>query len=400
MINNHFFKLVSLIKKTYYKPDSYNLFTVLRSESDEVRLHSRFLASLLNPKETHGRELKFLKELMKILEVEGFDLSNVEVINEYKNIDIYIKNDRNQAIIIENKIYADDQDNQLNRYFQTAISEGINKDNLWFYYLTLNGHEPLEQSVNGIPIDFLAGNKFNCISYQHEIKKWLTQSVGHAALNPPVRESISQYTDLISKLSGINQNEQYMKELKNLLLADDNMLYVNDIKQAYIENLIDIQNELWIELVNYQKKYYPELGELSEDSISNEIVPKDVISNYYTSSRNNKYYGLYFPLKESSAYISLEIAHQMCIGIWCNKTQNPKEHKELSNFLRKNLSGSTSEWWPIWRYTQDGINFKNPNTESVAILVDKESRAELVKTMIDDLYVFWTEATSFINGNT
>ncbi len=39
----------------------YNVFNVLRLKRDEVRLHSRFIGDLLNPKGKHGRGDVFLE---------------------------------------------------------------------------------------------------------------------------------------------------------------------------------------------------------------------------------------------------------------------------------------------------------------------------------------------------
>lgn len=41
--------------------DNYNLFKVIGLTSEEVRIHSAFLANLLNPQAEHGQKSKFLK---------------------------------------------------------------------------------------------------------------------------------------------------------------------------------------------------------------------------------------------------------------------------------------------------------------------------------------------------
>ncbi len=47
--------------------ENYNIFQILDLMSDEVRLHSSFIASLLNPKGIHGQNDKYLKAFMEML---------------------------------------------------------------------------------------------------------------------------------------------------------------------------------------------------------------------------------------------------------------------------------------------------------------------------------------------
>ncbi|MBX0332941.1 PD-(D/E)XK nuclease family protein [Pontibacter sp. HSC-14F20] len=50
------------------KQEGFNIFSVLRSHSDEVRVHSRFIAELLNPKGSHGQGTLFLNLFLNELE--------------------------------------------------------------------------------------------------------------------------------------------------------------------------------------------------------------------------------------------------------------------------------------------------------------------------------------------
>lgn len=175
MVSNSFFKVIKLLRKTYHQSEPYNLFKVLRSESDEVRLHSRFLTSILNPKEAHNYNNAFLNLFLKQLGLSHFNTEQVQVIPEYKNIDIFIKNNQNQALIIENKIYAGDQENQLSRYYSEIKKEGV--ENITIIYLTLHGNEPEQHSIENIPLEFINSNKFHCISYKQDIKSWIDKCI-------------------------------------------------------------------------------------------------------------------------------------------------------------------------------------------------------------------------------
>src|SRR6056297_1174792 len=70
--------------------ENFNIFSVLKIETDEVTTHSRFIAELLNPKGAHGQKDRFLKIFMNILygkkflakDPEKFELSDCKVLKE------------------------------------------------------------------------------------------------------------------------------------------------------------------------------------------------------------------------------------------------------------------------------------------------------------------------------
>jgi len=111
--------------------ENFNVFRILKLESSEVRMHSAFLAELLNPNGSHGQKDAFLKLFLKSFCFKNNPINSesckVEVekhtgfINEQGTeggrIDIVITDTESKhQIIIENKIYAGDQANQLFRY--------------------------------------------------------------------------------------------------------------------------------------------------------------------------------------------------------------------------------------------------------------------------------------------
>jgi hypothetical protein len=113
-------KYRQIIQEPQYR---FNIFTILRQEDDEVHLHSRFLAELLDPHGDHCQDCDLLEAFLHQVGVGRFQLKNVSVRREYRDIDILVTNDK-QAIIIENKIYAQDQERQLERYYN-AIRDKV-----------------------------------------------------------------------------------------------------------------------------------------------------------------------------------------------------------------------------------------------------------------------------------
>ena len=194
--------------------EKYNFFRFLGLSHDEC-VFSMMIANLLNVKEAHGFGAAFLKEFIQILPSKDipnnliFENSKVVIekdigprIDKEKKggrIDIFIEipdsTGNNWAFIIENKIYAEDQNLQLKRYKNYADQLYPNRN--FIIYLTLNGKSPSEESVD---IDFKELDKnpekqyWIQISYQDFIKKWLEkciESIGDKNLR--VRENVKQF---------------------------------------------------------------------------------------------------------------------------------------------------------------------------------------------------------------
>ena len=102
--------------------ENFNIFSVLQMERNEVKTHSRFLADLLNPKGIHGRKDVFLKKFVERFGIETFDTIKTKVGVEFfigqvtectgGRMDILIRCEE-KVVMIENKIYAIEQPNQL-----------------------------------------------------------------------------------------------------------------------------------------------------------------------------------------------------------------------------------------------------------------------------------------------
>jgi hypothetical protein len=207
--------------------ENFNIFSVMKLESDEVRLHSRLLGELLNPYGKHGMNEVFLKLFIKSIGLEDEytheTYEKVEIIveenignisDDYEKggrIDIVVKfksgKENIKDIVIENKIYAEDQNKQLARYYNHYPNSNL-------VYLTLYGRNPGEKSV-GENLDIL--NSIKNISYQKHILKWLEQCHEKTTNYPLLRETIKQYIYLIKKLTNQTMSENMKKELAELI---------------------------------------------------------------------------------------------------------------------------------------------------------------------------------------
>lgn len=211
--------------------ENFNVFKVLGLSTSEIRLHSAFIAELLNPNGDHGLENHFLDSFVAYVINSKrpflFDSKSAKVYVEYfignitsdykggGRIDLLIHDKNRQTIIIENKIYADDQPLQMYRYNEYA-SVNLTKRQYVLLYLTLNGSQPSEESLGEDPIDYL------CISYKEDILPWLEHCIGISALFPRIRETISQYkSNLYSILDIMSTTTE--KDMLNQLICKDNI---------------------------------------------------------------------------------------------------------------------------------------------------------------------------------
>ena len=247
-------------KEKFERGENYNIFNDLGFMSDEVHLHSMFLANLLNPKGSHGQRGKFLEAFLKMLQKSfpaisadslELDTANASVgVEKYigrqtdsegGRIDIYLT-DGKHSISIENKIYAGDQHHQMLRYWNYGMSQKVNDTEKSFVliYLTLDGCSPSKDSLG----EDLKENDIVCLSYKGDIRGWLDRCVELASRTPLVRETINQYISTIDILT--NNVMEDNKELLDILCKEENLDAVYDIannKNIVVNRII---NEVFI----------------------------------------------------------------------------------------------------------------------------------------------------------
>ena len=247
-------------KEKFERGENYNIFYDLGFMSDEVHLHSMFLANLLNPKGSHGQRRKFLEAFLKMLQKSFSAISADRLVLDTANasvevekyigrqtdseggrIDIYLT-DGKHSIIIENKIYAVDQHHQMLRYWNYGMSQKVNDTEKSFVliYLTLDGCSPSKDSLG----QDLKENDIVCLSYKNDIRGWLDRCVELASRTPLVRETINQYISTIDILT--NNVMEDNKELLDILSKEENLDAVYDIannKNIVVNRII---NEVFI----------------------------------------------------------------------------------------------------------------------------------------------------------
>ena len=213
------------LKKEKEEGKCFNVFSALNMCSDEVRLHSRLLATLLNPKANHGLGNEFLKLFLIALGLpEDYITHCKEQIVERPigevtettggRIDIILE-DREHAVIIENKIYAGDQPNQLLRYHNYGVKT-FGENNFKLVYLTLYGSDPFPYSLGGEHFEFIK------LSYEQNILKLLEKLV-KTLPQKPVHSTVEDYITIIKQLTHQDMDTKYQQSIIEEAIKYDNI---------------------------------------------------------------------------------------------------------------------------------------------------------------------------------
>lgn len=228
----------------------FNVFETL-SLTNAERMHSNFLAWLLDPNNNHGLGNYFIKQFFKyivstnkssfsstnisLFNFEFFSYNNVEVRREWNAIDILIlinENNKKVAVAIENKIKTLEHSNQLQRYREIVEKEFNKYDHMIFVYLT---------PENDIPSDN-SWTQFNYEVISELLDKLILSK--KSILSSDVYSFISQYLTILRRyVVGNSEVENIAIEIykKHKQALDLIFLYKPDI---YLELSVYIQNKL------------------------------------------------------------------------------------------------------------------------------------------------------------
>lgn len=181
----------------------YNLFDILNIRHLEETLHTPFLHHLLDPLSSHEQSALYLDAFLSsvlnlpccYMDVQNFSISE-ELSTAYGRIDLimsFIYEGKRKMIIIENKIYAGDQADQLQRYFDYARKNTTSEEDVLLVYLTPSGHRASANSMHIAEQRRLRdGGILVEKSYRNDIIPWLQTTVDQT-ISDKVKQSIIQY---------------------------------------------------------------------------------------------------------------------------------------------------------------------------------------------------------------
>ena len=312
--------------------NDFNPYLEMWSESDEVNLHSSLIYGFLDPKNNHYQGDVFLETFLECVGLKEWfgDTSNAEVYKEYfvqtgnqeGRIDIYITNN-DKHIIIENKIWAGDQDRQIERYIEKIAKEQSRDssdtesgelessedvaqqelsqayDNIAVLYLTLDAKDPTQQSLGKWEIQgeyLVNGDKkvrFKAIAYKEEILKWIENSQAKVGCITHLNSALYFYKDVVQIITKTKENTMSVAKFltDNKENMQENMEIVFEIlekKDKIMESYCDAIIKKHKEQIESKGFEIVEISEKENDEWDCKtwrypymIKPKDSQQHYY-----------------------------------------------------------------------------------------------------------------------
>ena len=403
--------------KDYLYEDSsrYNLLSIIEKDRDEAHIHSKVIYSLLS--QNWGKIDKetfltlFLKEIGiedEIIYNEKWEVSREKEyqLDEKKARPDFVIESQHYIYIVEMKIDADDQPEQLKNYKKIAEGEKKrkNKKEYKLFYLTLDGHNASKKST-GEEENLEENQKVEYIniSFTEEILNWLGKCLDLVKGKENKSACINQYIATVNEILG----KEKVKIKDNILKSSE------DIKTA-----ITIYKKLNENLQKVLESFFEELNKKLEDIGSKVIYNKNYINNYYCAYRLDTdvedWPGIFIVLdevKSKSLYfvIKIEIASKLFGSFgFIEKKDNYEEKmpefkyferdvkKEAPNFYNKcmrniknlnlgiELEKSTNDrWFFIENSKGETIDFKDISLSNKALLslMDEEILKEEVKNI-------------------
>ena len=204
-------------------PGTMNIAEIMNSHRLENQ-HSNILSFLIDPKGKHNHKeygnsfLEMLKE--KGLKLRGSTIVSVEredSTDEFRRMDLFIKTG-SDFIILENKIYAGDQPNQINDYLSFVEQQIGSSENIFVVYLTSFGREPSEVSITKGSLYALKNScRYVSLSYSSDILNWL-MALNTKNEEDVLKAGIIQYIDIVKAISNqrteaFDMSQEISKEL-------------------------------------------------------------------------------------------------------------------------------------------------------------------------------------------
>ncbi len=297
--------------------------------------HSAIIAEFLNPNGTHGLKSKmlecFIETLGEYFIIKTFNYEKSRVQTEHSTeegrIDILLEDNQNKAIIIENKIYANDQPEQLKRYNRYAQTY---KNGYQILYLTLFGDDASQQSGEGV--------SYLSISYKENIINWLEKCVAIASRFPIVRETIIQYINHLKKLTNQDMDTKNKEEITEVLSKIENLKAAQVIYQNYAATFNHI----------IKKHFNPKMEEFAGQ--------KGLEYHYERSEEFYVRFHFTNPNWEGKWWIGFTFEENRCSYGICNNPNIDKISEENRKTLHEHLnelevySREESNWWPFYAY--------------------------------------------------
>lgn len=384
-IQNLLDKTASIVNKNNQLLDAtggrFNVFQIIGVTTAETRLHSAFIKELLDVQGSHGLKDKPLKAFIRKCLSDAFDFKTTNTLSKVEHsigiktattggrIDIIVWDSENRAIIIENKIYADDQEFQMLRYYNHSKTYADSR----LIYLSLDGKIPSEYSLGSEIFDY------KTLSYKFDIINWLIECKQLAVDLPLVREAISHYINLIKQLTNSSSMDEMNKEIVALVMqSPENLQNAFELEKVLTDVKIKIQWEFWKQL----QKSLEDKGLNVKGEDDSKKVKHWKIKGFYEKQRNRDVnFGLWIEIYSKDGitlHWGCEVQENIYFGFTVEKDgkggiSNNDEVKSYRQIIKDcdDLYREDSKYWLGWIYPTTMLNFRDFNSREIFALADK-----------------------------
>jgi hypothetical protein len=204
------------------KKDSHN-FNILKMFQISETKHSQLLQLLLNPNSIHGQGNLFLNLFLEKIGIKEPSKGSWKVTAEEGRIDLLLKrNNPLSIVIIENKSnYAEDQQNQLYRYWFNEIYKASREVETAFYEQNKDSYQMIYLVPNGKNYDYQTIKKpqnfdvFNTIN----LPDLIPMEIKRLTFNEDIFNLIGDCIELIENFSVSNYRiREYLKQYQEICI--------------------------------------------------------------------------------------------------------------------------------------------------------------------------------------
>lgn len=364
-------------------------------KGNEEMMHSSVIASLLDTRGSHGQKYRFLELFLGCLpeQFKSFDPSDARTACERYigqktedsggRVDICIENSSGQMIVIENKIFAGDQEHQILRYVEFLRGRPRNRGGVKFpvLYLTPDGHSPSDDSTQADMMQCRCGEDYVCISYKDVIVPWLDKCINEMQEKPHMQEHLSTYRDIIrKKVLGMDRKKDIINIIES---TEKNIKAAREISGQLDEIKIDAVTTFWRTI----KKNLEEDGLCPEfchfDANKKLMIVRDieVLVRKYVDRPNedNRYFGISVKL-QNDGHVCLLVEENIYFAIAPKLVDLPalKDRKtELKDWK------TDSERFSAWKYPKYGKkSLLSPDDDIWGLACSKNKSADTVSCIL------------------
>lgn len=380
----------SLVKKRNPLEDI-NLFSILGMENKEVSAHSAFLFYIFKP--FQGEDGKRDDQNLRILYHHLFRKDNEptfldiqrEVPFDNGRIDFLLKYD-SDAAVIELKVWAGEQPDQIQRYRKYLEQNGYSEKNVFF--LTPNGRTPTT-------------GKATPISLKDDMTAVLKEICEKRASHKHYVTNIEQYIALIWKLTDggdMMENDTLFKTKKDIIASEELYARRQDVLVELLSRFMDKLNEKLITD-----------GELNVSNMGGQSFPRvetdegTTITDYYTRGirclpriafaldkaiLKNEYKGILEDKQD--LYFFVEIDNKLYCGITARENRFSEVKLDKNIYQKKKqderIMFDGAYWsWEYVTYNSHAIDFRNYKNDDGLFSIVKDDSFDFIEGSIDSI---------------